>query len=112
MTMRLWDVKTGKELRQFDGQPYYVESVAFSPDGRYGLSSEGPVQGNNAEAARSRGIRLWDLETGRQVFRRSDVPDKVLHTVISPDGRYALSACDDRIVRLWTLPPLPGNENR
>ncbi|PIU86675.1 MAG: hypothetical protein COS67_01255, partial [Deltaproteobacteria bacterium CG06_land_8_20_14_3_00_44_19] len=33
-TMRLWDIKTGKELRSFAGHTSPVFSVAFSPDGR------------------------------------------------------------------------------
>jgi WD40 repeat protein len=112
MTMRLWDVETGKELRRFDGRPYFVESVNFFPGGRYGLTSEGLVESNDPLVTGDRGIRVWDLETGVQVFRRGGVPDKVLHTVLSPDGRYALSACDDKIVRLWELPPMPGGAGR
>jgi WD40 repeat protein/serine/threonine protein kinase len=108
MTARLWDVETGKQLRQFDGRPYYVESVAFTADGRYGLTSEGMAPGNNRPRNADRGIRLWDLESGRQVYSQGGVPDKVLQTIFSPDGRYALSACGDRYVRLWDLPPLPG----
>jgi WD40 repeat protein/serine/threonine protein kinase len=112
MTLRLWDLETGKEIRRYDGRPYYVESVNFSNDGRYALTSEGAVPSNDPIASRDRGIRLWDLETGKQIYRRSEVPDKVLHTIFSPDNRYALSGCDDRIVRLWELPPLPGGGNR
>jgi serine/threonine protein kinase len=107
MTMRLWDVESGRQLRLFDGKPYYVESVAFCPDGRYALTSEGFTASTGRAVRGDRGIRLWDLETGRLLYRRGGVPDKVLHTVISPDGRYALSACDDKIVRLWDLPRLP-----
>jgi WD40 repeat protein/serine/threonine protein kinase len=107
MKMRLWDLKTGHQIREYDGQPYYVESIDFSRSGRYALTSEGMVPNNDPIASRDRGIRLWDLETGKQIYRRSDVPDKVLHTIFSPDNRYALSACDDKIVRLWELPPLP-----
>ena len=34
-TVRLWDVKTGKQTMQFNGHKDYVSSVAFSPDGRW-----------------------------------------------------------------------------
>ena len=112
MTMRLWAVDSGRELKWFDGQPYYIESVAFSAGGRYALTSEGYTSSIDPAVTGDRGIRLWDLETGKLQYRRGGVPDKVLHTVFSPDGRYALSACDDKIVRLWELPRLPDSGNR
>ena len=34
----LWDVETGEEIRRFEGQPYAVEAVEFSPDGRLAVS--------------------------------------------------------------------------
>jgi WD40 repeat protein len=36
--MRLWDVKTGRELRTFEEHTDEVRSVAFSADGRRALS--------------------------------------------------------------------------
>jgi WD40 repeat protein len=70
------------------------------------------VPGDDQGLTSDRGIRLWDLETGRQIYRRGGVPNKVLHTVLSPDGRYALSACEDKFIRLWELPSLPGKGSR
>ena len=34
-TIKLWDVKTGKELATLKGHPEGVNAVAFSPDGRW-----------------------------------------------------------------------------
>jgi WD40 repeat protein len=33
-TIKLWDVKTGEEIRTLKGHRDSVRSVAFSPDGR------------------------------------------------------------------------------
>jgi WD40 repeat protein/serine/threonine protein kinase len=112
LTMRLWEVDSGRELKRFDGQPYYIESVAFASGGRYALTSEGYTTSTDPAVTGDRGIRLWDLETGKLQYRRGGVPDKVLQTVFSPDCRYALSACDDKIVRLWDLPRLPDSGSR
>jgi sugar lactone lactonase YvrE len=37
-TVRLWDLKSGKELQRFRGHRTPVSAVAFSPDGRYAAS--------------------------------------------------------------------------
>jgi COMPASS component SWD3 len=33
-TIKLWDVKTGREIRTLKGHSSFINSVAFSPDGR------------------------------------------------------------------------------
>jgi WD40 repeat protein len=65
-TLRLWDVATGKELRQFPRT--VVFSMIFSPDGKHLLSSENPW-------------RLLDLTTGEELARFPGA------CVFSPDGR-------------------------
>lgn len=57
----LWDVETGAEFRRFEGQPYTVEAVAFSPDGRLAVSA-----GEGAMAI------MWDVETGTEIQRFED----------------------------------------
>jgi WD40 repeat protein len=49
-TVRLWDLRTGKNVRAFEGHSARVLGVAFSPDGRQALSSD-------ANAC----VRLWKL---------------------------------------------------
>ncbi|MGW8226331.1 MAG: nSTAND1 domain-containing NTPase, partial [Anaerolineales bacterium] len=57
----LWDVETSEEIRHFEGQPYAVEAVAFSPDGRMAVSSgPGAI------------VILWDVTTGAEIRRFED----------------------------------------
>ena len=57
----LWDVETGEQIRRFEGQPYAVEAVAFSPDGRLVVSAgEGAM------------MIVWDAETGEEIQRFED----------------------------------------
>ena len=37
-SLRLWDLATGQEIRRLEGHMAPVFSVAFTPDGRSGLS--------------------------------------------------------------------------
>jgi len=90
-TMRLWDVKTGQQLREFGGHDGTVVGVIFAADGNRALSSAG-----NA-------IRLWDLENGQEVRRFEGHSSSVTTAALSPDGRHVLSGSYDRTVRLWEV---------
>jgi len=37
-TIKLWDAKTGREIKTFKGHTWWVYSVAFSPDGTQALT--------------------------------------------------------------------------
>lgn len=97
-SLRLWDTKTGKELRRLDGHSGRVWCVAFAPDGRRIVS--GGFDGS---------VRIWDLVTGRET-RRFSHNDYVRSVVFSQDGDFVLSGGDDKLVRLWNL--ATGKEER
>src|SRR5206468_1318683 len=55
--MRLWDLRTGQQLRECE-HPSEVHGVAFTADGRRALSGAG----DNV-------LRFWDLQTGIELSR-------------------------------------------
>ena len=67
-------------------------SVAFSPDGRLGLTGSEDTT-----------VRLWDVETGRAVRVLEGHKNRVWSVAFSPDGRLALSGSEDGTVRLWEV---------
>jgi RNA polymerase sigma factor (sigma-70 family) len=89
--LRLWDVKTRKEVRRFKGHACTVTTAAFSPDGRRVISG-----------GKDRTARLWDTASGKEL-KRFGGELKVLVPVVrvgfSPDGRRAL-VCDQYLARL------------
>ncbi|RPI98380.1 MAG: WD40 repeat domain-containing protein, partial [Chloroflexi bacterium] len=56
--VRLWDVATGEELRRFEGHPYSVWGLAFSPDGHRLVSTSGSLLEDNSGS-----IRVWDVDS-------------------------------------------------
>ncbi len=95
-TIRLWDVRGGRELEPpFRGHAGAVHCLAVSRDGRHLLSG-----------GEDRTVRLWDIETRQEVMEPLREPmGQVRGVALSSDGRWALSAPADEggAVRLWDL---------
>lgn len=95
LSMRLWDLSTGDEIRRFEGHDHSVVDLAFGPDGRTAIS--GSHDGS---------LILWDLETGEILQRMVNEDEagfnRVTALAYSPDGRRAL-ASSDFSVNLWDL---------
>jgi WD40 repeat protein len=104
-TMRLWDIATGKELKRFDGEGHFVETVAFTKDGKRALCSYGS-KGIKAiyKLDSSCTMRLWDLASGKELKRFEGHAGPVLSMAVSADGRFILSGSNDNTMRLWQMP--------
>ena len=77
--IRVWNVETGKEVRQMSHGDA-VTDLAFFPDGRRALT-----------ASKDSTVGVWDLETGRQLRRIVGFANGSGASVaVSPDGRRAL----------------------
>jgi RNA polymerase sigma factor (sigma-70 family) len=79
-------------IRSFTGHGDFVRSVSFSPDGKRALS------GSYDET-----MRLWDVETGKEICRFTGHKGEITSVSFSRDGKLALSGGTDRIVRLWEV---------
>jgi WD40 repeat protein/serine/threonine protein kinase len=100
----LWDVETGEEIRRFEGQPYAVEAVAFSPDGRLAVSA-----GEGAMAI------LWDVETGAEIRRFDDYwvdspwnIESYWDVEFSPDGKQIFASHTSREIASHSSGPIIG----
>ena len=92
-TIRLWDVRTGRELQTLRGHRNWINNVSFSPDGRTLASS------SNDDT-----IRLWDVRTGRELQTLRGHTHYLIRVSFSPDGRTLVSSGGgDLTVRLWDV---------
>lgn len=92
LSIRLWDVSTGKELLRMNGHTEMVNGVAFSPNGQLALSG-----------SEDRTIRVWDLKTGVELRSILAHGTSVNCVGFFKDGIRAYSGGTDRTVRLWNV---------
>jgi RNA polymerase sigma factor (sigma-70 family) len=100
ITVRLWDLATGRQRARLTGHVQAVHDVAFFPDGKKMVSGS------------SDAIRLWDVDRGAEA-RLLDAPDPSGALAISPDGRLLATGHRHRsegLIRLWD--PATGRELR
>ena len=74
------------------GHAATVETITFSPDGKYMASGSG----DNT-------VKIWEVESGRELRTLSGHTDTVLSIAFSPDGKHIVSGSDDNSVQIWDV---------
>ncbi len=91
-TVRLWDVRTGKELRVFGDTPEMRPGpMALSPDGKVVAAAD----------TSARTVHLWEAATGRELHRLRASWKYGITLAFSPDGQALAAGADDGVVQLW-----------
>lgn len=94
------------ELRRFEGHADAVLGVAFTPDGKRFVSVGGDASSADGKATPSGGdwaVRVWDVETGRELWRLAGHERDVRAVAVAPDGRTVYTGSSDKTLRAWDL---------
>ncbi len=91
-TIRLFDLGTGKEIRNMTDKGLTVLALAIAPDGR-----------SLASGSEDGTVRLWDPATGGEVWQVPAHSPQVLSLTYSPNGRTLATGGADGAVRLWDV---------
>jgi WD40 repeat protein len=90
LVIREWDIKTGEVTKLLQGHYDYVNSVAYSSDGKYILSGSDDYTAILWNAATYKKERIFKME------------DEVLFTDFSADGSVAITMTQDTL-KFWNI---------
>jgi WD40 repeat protein/tetratricopeptide (TPR) repeat protein len=98
-TVKVWDARTGQELRTLRGHTGPVTSLAFSPDGQRLLS--GGLGLGEQNRKRWGEVKLWDARSGRELGTSKAHADTVYGVAFSPEGTRFATASFDSSAKVW-----------
>ncbi len=91
LTLRHWDLATGRELRRFKVRSNDIRSLVISPDGK------------TLAVADHDTVVLWELASGQERGRFAGHRDWIWSLAFSPDGRLLASGCQDYTALVWDM---------
>lgn len=80
-TVKLWNLATFKEEREYTGHSDFVYAVDFAPDGAW-----------LASASKDRSVKVVETLTGKSMRTFSGMTDDVLAVAVHPDGKSVVSS--------------------
>jgi serine/threonine-protein kinase len=91
-TVRLWDMRTGKEIRRFVGHKGLVHGLAFTADSKRVVTS-----GSDGT------VRLWEVATAKEIRQLPGHKGAVRCLALSSDDKLLLTGGGDKTLRLWEV---------
>jgi WD40 repeat protein len=108
--IEIWEGSTGTLLKTIEAHKFPVESIAYTPDGRF-LASGTNTGVTRGQLDRSTGqfvretnkdpIKIWDVTSGKLVRTLAGHTGSVKALAYSADGRYLASGSTDKSMKVW-----------
>ncbi len=88
--LKLWDLKTGKEVVHFRGHLRGIESLAISPDAKCIATGSDDTT-----------VKIWDTITGKELLTLHGHSGTVKGVVFSPNGHLLASIDNAGNLKIW-----------
>lgn len=98
----LWDLDSGREIREIGSNEHYATSAAFSPDGSWLVTAAGGMDETDAV------VRVWNVATGKEHHKLIGHTLAVTAVTFTSDSKQILTGSRDKTIRTWDA--LTGRE--
>jgi WD40 repeat protein len=85
-SIKIWDLDTGEERMTLPGNSQEPEFIAFSPDSKQ-LASAGGHGDAAKNTAAAGAVKLWDVQTGRELRTIPGKKGAIVYAAFTPDGQ-------------------------
>lgn len=90
-SIQVWDLSSGKSVKEFIGHQEAVIMVDVSKDGSRLISGSAD---NTA--------KIWDIASGKPLLTLNGHSDQVSYVCFSPDGKWCASTGWDMSIKIWS----------
>ena len=101
--VRMWDAHSLEQIGKLETRSGGVTSIDFHPNGKTLASLNGRVAPTEIQKGGDMAIRLWEVESRKQIDVAQRHSPPVTSVALSSDGNLLAAGCHNGVVELWDV---------